>query len=61
MANPSSNQLQEQLIKLTSQVAHLTIANSNLTDEVQALKQNYGQLVDDVNSRLEAVHKKVFR
>jgi len=61
MSMPTNNQIQEQVIKLNAQVAQLAISNSNLNDEISLLKNNYGKLVEEVNLRLEAVHKKVFR
>ena len=57
----TDKKLEQQVEKLTSQVNTLTNSNSQLLDEVAALKSNYNRLIEDIGVRLEAVHEKIFR
>ena len=57
----TNKELETQVKDLTSRVSTLANANSQLTDEVYLLKNNYNNLVVDVNKRLEVVHNKIFR
>jgi len=58
---PTDKDIQTQVIKLSEQVAKMTLVNSSLLDEVATLKRNYSRLVSEMNERLELVHEKVFR
>ena len=57
----TNKELENQVNELTSRVTTLINSNSALADEVAALKSNYTQLVKDVSTRLEVVHKKIFQ
>ena len=46
---------------LNERLSQLSLTNSQLLDEVSTLKRNYNRLVEDVNTRLEVVHQKLFR
>jgi predicted nuclease with TOPRIM domain len=48
--------LESQVDTLKERVARLQSSNSNLKDELLILKNNYSQLVNEMNERLEAVH-----
>ena len=61
MATTNESKLQKQVEKLTNQVNGLSNSNSQLLDDVAALKSNYSRLVEDVSVRFEAVHKKIFQ
>jgi len=53
--------LQKTVSELDRRVGSLTTSNSKLLDEVSILKKNYTNLINDMNARLEAIHKKLFR
>ena len=57
----TNKELENQVNELTNRVTTLINSNSALADEVAALKSNYTQLVKDVSTRLEVVHKKIFQ
>ena len=61
MATPNESKLQKQVDKLLTQVNSLSDSNSRLLDAVADLKSNYTRLVEDVSTRFEVVHKKLFR
>jgi len=62
MANKDLNSNVEKSVEdLRTTVGRLAAANNALADEVVVLKQGYTQLVKDVNTRFELVHKKLFR
>tara|TARA_Y100001973_G_C5176662_1_gene322383 strand:+ start:1575 stop:1754 length:180 start_codon:yes stop_codon:yes gene_type:complete len=57
----TNKELESQVQSLKNVVNHLKSTNSNLLDEVVVLKNNYKNLVEDVNSRFKVVHEKLFR
>ena len=57
----TNKELESQVQSLKNVVSHLKSTNSNLLDEVVVLKNNYKNLVEDVNSRFKVVHEKLFR
>jgi peptidoglycan hydrolase CwlO-like protein len=61
MVTTKESKLEQQVEILTNQVNSLSTSNSRLLDEVDALKKNYSRLVEDVSTRLEVVHEKLFR
>jgi len=54
--NKDNKVLESQVDTLKERVARLQSSNSNLKDELLILKNNYSQLVNEMNERLEAVH-----
>ena len=61
MATTNESKLQKKVENLSAQINSLTDSNSQLLDDVAALKSNYARLVEDVSARFEAVHQKIFR
>jgi len=57
-SNASTEKAMEDVRKT---VGKLAAANNTLTEEVTVLKQNYNQLIEDINSRFKVVHDKLFR
>ena len=57
----TNKELESHVQSLKNVVNHLKSTNSNLLDEVVVLKNNYKNLVEDVNSRFKVVHEKLFR
>jgi peptidoglycan hydrolase CwlO-like protein len=57
----NESKLGKQVEKLSNQVDNLLNSNTRLLDDVSALKTNYNKLVEDVSTRFEAIHKKIFR
>jgi len=57
----TNTDLKTEVDSLKSRVSTLAVSNSRLMDEVSTLKNNYTKLVEDMNSRLEVVHNKIFR
>ena len=61
-SNDSQFKQQAQQIKdLSARLNSLSAVNSQLLDDVADLKSNYNRLVEDVSTRLEVVHEKIFR
>lgn len=58
---PTNAELEKQIVTLSTQVAQLSMSSSKLFDEVATLRNNYSKLVEDVSTRLEVVHEKIFR
>ena len=62
MVDKNSNaKVQESIEDVRKTVGRLAAANNALAEEVVVLKQNYTQLIEDVNSRFKVVHEKLFR
>ena len=57
----TNKELQTQVEQLKNHLNRVNAANSSLLDEVAVLKNNYKNLVEDVNSRFKVVHDKLFR
>ena len=57
----TNKELENRVNALQQQVDSLKSSNSSLRDEMVVLQRNYGQLVDDMGSRLKVVHEKLFR
>jgi len=60
MAIKNSN-IEKTVEDLRVTVGRIAAANNALAEEVATLKQGYGQLVENVNSRLKVLHEKLFR
>lgn len=54
-SNKQFEVLEEKYTQLQSRVAHVQASNSNLRDEVVALKRNYQSLVEGLNKRFETI------
>ena len=54
-------ELMREVENLKNRLSTLQSSNSQLFDELASLKNNYSSLVEDMNARLEVVHKKIFR
>ena len=57
----TNKQLEEEIKECGKRISALAAANSQLTDEVLILKNNYSKLVKDIENRLERVSQKIFR
>jgi len=57
----TNKELEAQNKDFNNRLRTLTSAYSQLTDEVHTLKRNYTRLVEEMNTRLETVAKKLFR
>ena len=57
----TNKELEIKIKECNKRISALASANSQLTDEVYVLKNNYNKLVEDVKSRMETVAKKFFR
>lgn len=57
----TDKELEQEVKNLATRVGQLSVANSKLLDEVATLKSNYTRLIEDVSTRLEVVHEKLFR
>jgi len=51
-------QLEDQVTKLTERVGRVQTSNSQLRDEVHALKNNYNTLTKEVSERLEIIYNR---
>jgi hypothetical protein len=57
----TNKELEQKVSSLENKVGQLSTTNSQVLDDIAALKSNYTKLVEDVGVRLKVVHEKLFR
>ena len=57
----TNKELEQKVSSLENKVGQLSTTNSQVLDDIAALKSNYTKLVQDVGVRLKVVHEKLFR
>jgi hypothetical protein len=57
----TNKELEQKVSSLENKVGQLATTNSQVLDDIAALKNNYTKLVEDVGVRLKVVHEKLFR